>query len=58
MTKYFKKSKEIYFEATLGSFYRCLGNNELSWKKELCQFLNIAITYHGVKNLKKLATHS
>ena len=40
--------------AILGPFHSYLGKNEFSWKKELCQFLDIPIIYHRVKNQKKL----
>ena len=35
-----------------------LGKNEFSWKKGLCEFLNIAIIYHRVKNQKNIMMHS
>ena len=55
MTKLFLKNpKRTYFGAILGPFYPNLGKNEFSWKKELCQFLDIPIIYHCVKNQKKL----
>ena len=31
--------------------------NEFSWKKELCQFLDIPIIYHCAKNQKKLLSN-
>ena len=51
MTKFFKKS---YFCAILSPFCPNLGKNEFSWKKGLCQFLDIPIIYHRAKNQKKL----
>ena len=50
MTKFFKKS---YFCAILSPFCPNLGKNEFSWKKGLCQFLDIPIIYHRAKNQKK-----
>ena len=51
MTKVFKKNpKRTYFGDILGPFYPNLGKNEFSWKKELCQFLDIPIIYHCAKN--------
>ena len=58
MTKYFKKSKKPYFAAILRPSCPNLGKNEFSWKKGLCQFLNIPIIYHQAKNQKKLMIHS
>ena len=43
MTKFFKKSKKTYFGAILSPFCSNFGKNEFSWKKGLCQFLNISI---------------
>ena len=54
MTKFLKNPKRTYFGAILGPFYPNLGKNEFSWKKELCQFLDIPIIYHCAKNQKKL----
>ena len=42
MTKFFKKSKKLYFGAILGPFCPNFGKNESSWKKGLCQSLNIS----------------
>ena len=66
MTKFFKKSNDkifqkiqrLYFGVIWSNFSPNLGENEFSWKKGLCQFVNIPIIYHGAKNLKKLTTHS
>ena len=58
MTKFFKKPQKPYFGAILGPFCANLGENEFSWKKELCQFLNILIIYHRSKNQKKIMSHS
>ena len=58
MATFFKKSKNPNFGAILSNFYPNLGKNEFSWKKGLCQFLNILIIYHGAKNLRKVTTHS
>ena len=43
MTKFFKKSKKLYFGAILGPFCPNFGKNESSWKKGLCQSLNISV---------------
>ena len=51
MTKFFKKSKKPYFGAIL-DFYPNVGKNKFSWKKWLCQFLNIPIIYHRQKSEK------
>ena len=45
MAKFFKKSKKSHFRAILSPF---------SWKKGLCQFLNVPIIYHLAKNQKKI----
>ena len=55
--KFFKKSKQNYFWANLGLFCSNLVKNEFSWKRGLCQFLNISIIYHHIKNQKKLMSH-
>ena len=61
MTKFFRNPKD----PILGAFWTLLdpfgpnvGSNEFSWKKELCQILNIPIIYHRAKIQKKLITHS
>ena len=54
MTKFFKKSQKPYFVAILGPFWPNLDKNEFSWKKGLCQFLDILIIYHRAKNQEKL----
>ena len=43
MTKFFKKSKKLYLGAILGPFCPNFGKNESSWKKGLCQSLNISV---------------
>ena len=58
MTKFFKKSKELYFGAILSPFCSNLGKNEFSWKKGLRQFFNIQIIYHCAKNQKNLMSYS
>ena len=57
MTTVFKKSKKPYFEVILGLFYPNLGGKKFSWKKGPCQFLNIPVIYHRMKNQKKLMSH-
>ena len=58
MTKLFLKNpKRTYFGAILGPFYPNLNKNKFSWKKELCQFLEIPIIYHCAKNYKKLLSN-
>ena len=54
MIKFFKKSNKPYLGAILGPFFPNLGKNEFSWKKGLCQFLDIPIIYHFNNNQKKL----
>ena len=58
MTKFFKKFKKPYFGLFLAPFCSNLGKNGFTWKKGLCQFLNITIIYHRAKNQKKLMSHS
>ena len=58
IAKIFKKSQEPYFGSIWDPFAQIGAKNELSWKKELCQFFNIRITYHCSKNLKNLMRHS
>ena len=41
----------------LGPFCQNLGKNEFSWKKGLCQFVDIPIIYHCNNNQKKLLNH-
>ena len=43
MTKSFKKFKKTFFGAILGPFCPNFSKNQFSWKKWLCQFLNILI---------------
>ena len=50
MTEFFKKSKKNNFGTILGPFCPNSGKNEFSWKKELCQFLDIPIIYHRAEN--------
>ena len=57
MTKFYKKSKKSLFGSHFGHFYPNLGKNKLSWKRELCQFLEIPIKYHHAKNQKKLLSN-
>ena len=54
MTKFFKKSKKLYFGVIWGNFSPNLGKNEFSWKKGLYQLLIIPIIYLGGKILKIL----
>ena len=56
-TKFSKKSKKPYFGAILDPFCPNLRKIEFSWKKGLCQFLDIPIIYHHAKNQKKLLSH-
>ena len=58
MRKFFKKSWKLYLGTILGPFYPNLGKKEFSYKKGLCQFLNIPIIYHRARAPKKLKTHS
>ena len=58
MTKFFKKSKKLWFGGILHPFRPNLDKNEFSWKKGLYQFLNIPIIYHRAKSQKKLISHS
>ena len=53
MTKFFKKPSKKHFLVIWGKFCPNFGKNEFSWKKGLCQFLNIPITYHGAKKSEK-----
>ena len=53
MTKFFKKSNKPHLGAILGPFCQNLGKNKFSWKKRLCQFLDIPIIYHCNNNQKK-----
>ena len=58
ITKFFKTYKKPYFGVNWSSFSPNLGENQFSWKKRLCQFLNIPIIYHGAKYLKILTNNS
>ena len=53
MKNSFKKSKKNLIWGHFGSFLPKLDKNEFSWKKELCQFLDIPIIYHRAKISKK-----
>ena len=53
MKNSFKKSKKNLIWGHFGPFLPKLGKNEFSWKKELCQFLDIPIIYHRAKISKK-----
>ena len=44
--------------ANLNTFFSNLVRNKFSWKRGLCQFLNISIISHYVKNQKKIMGHS
>ena len=50
MTKFFKKSQNPYF-------WFHFGQNKISWKKGLCQFLGIPIIYHRAKNQAKIMSY-
>ena len=41
----------------MGPFFFNFGENEFSWKKGLCRFLDIPTIYHHAKNEKKLMCH-
>ena len=58
MTKFFKNSKKTYFGGILDTFCPNLEKNKFSWKKGLCQFLDIPLIYLRAKNQKKLISHS
>ena len=58
ITKFFKKSQKPYFGSIRGPIAQIGAKNEFSWKKGLCQFFNIRITYHCAKNQKNLMSHS
>ena len=53
MLIFFKKSPKPYFWPIWGYFIPNLGKNQFSWKKWLCQFLNIPIIYHRAKNSQR-----
>ena len=50
MTKFFKKSQNPYF-------WFHFGQNKISWKKGLRQFLDIPIIYHRAKNQEKIMSY-
>ena len=56
MTTFFKKSRKPYLRVILVPFHPYF-NKKNSWEKA-CQFLNITIIHHCVKNQKKLMTRS
>ena len=56
MIKFLKKPKKPHFGAILGPYFPDLGKNEFSWKKVICQFLNIPIIYHHAKKSEKTMT--
>ena len=59
MTKNCSKiPKNPIFRLFWDVFAQIWEKNEFSWKKRLCQFLNIPIIYHHSKNEKKIMTHS
>ena len=59
MTIFFSKyPKNPILGNILDPFCPNLSKNEISWNKELCQFLNITIIYHRAKNQKKLIGYS
>ena len=58
MTKLFQNSNKPYFGPILGPFCPNLSKKKISWKKELCEFLNIGIIYHCTKNQLNLMNHS
>ena len=56
--KVFQKPQKSYFGASLDLFCSNLDKNEFSFKRGLCQILNIPIIYHHVKNQKKIRSYS
>ena len=54
MTKFSNKYITTFYGALLGPFCPNFGKNEFSWKKKLCQLLNIPTIYNRAKNQKKL----
>ena len=58
MTKFSNKYITTFYGALLGPFCPNFGKNEFSWKKKLCQLLNIPTIYNRAKNQKKLMSHS
>ena len=57
MTKFCKKSKKLCSGASLGPFYPNLDKNKFTWKKRLCQFLDIPSMYHHAKNQDEQANN-
>ena len=53
MTKFFKKSRKLYFGAFRVLFYPNLGKKTFSWKKGLCQFLYIPKSLPSCKKSEK-----
>ena len=49
-----RKTNDKIQKNHFGPFH--MGKNEFSWKKGLCQVLDIPITYHRPKHQKKLMT--
>ena len=47
--KNFQKQNENIFGCHFSSFCPNFGKSEFSWKRWLCQFLNITIIYHRVR---------
>ena len=58
LTTNFSKNQKKLFRGHFGPFFSKFEQKRIFLKKELCQFLNIPITYHRAKNQKKLTTHS
>ena len=56
--KVFQKMQKILFWGHFGSFLPKFGQNEFSWEKGLCQFLNIPVDYYCAKYQKKLMGNS
>ena len=48
----------VCMEANFNTFFSDLVRNKFSWKRGLCQFLNISVICHYVKNQKKIMSHS
>ena len=59
-TRFSKKYKKPYFGVMwpFSSFLPKFGEKLIFLEKRLCQFLNIPVIYHCVKNQKKLIGHS
>ena len=50
MAAYFIKPKKNSISGLFWALFPKIWTNELSWKKGLCQFLDIPIIYHRAKN--------